>query len=217
MDGSTGVLDPQIVFALETSPITVTSSLNPSAAGDPVTFTAHVSGSTGGASASRLSSDTTYVPMDFVQFRDNGLDLGSPVPLNLSGSASYITSSLVPGNHAITVHYGGNATWSPGSGTLPGGQTVNGPFPVPSIANLSPKKKPAGSPGFTLTVNGENFTSASTVQWKGANRTTTYVSPTKLTAKIKAKDVKKKGRFNVTVTNPTPGGGVSNAVKFRVT
>jgi hypothetical protein len=85
------------------------------------------------------------------------------------------------------------------------------------IQSISPKKKPAGSPKVTLTVNGYNFVPESKVRWKGLDRITHYVSPTKLTAKITAKDVQKKGSFNVMVSNPAPGGGVSDVVKFRVT
>lgn len=88
--------------------------------------------------------------------------------------------------------------------------------PAPRITGLSPKKKTAGSPKFTLSVNGANFTRNSTVRWNGSNRTTRYVSPVLVTAKIPAKDVKKSGSFNVTVANPPPGGGVSNAFRFRV-
>jgi hypothetical protein len=89
--------------------------------------------------------------------------------------------------------------------------------PVPAITTISPVKAPAGSPAFRLTVKGDGFRTGSIVQWNGANRTTRFISPMKLTAKIKARDVKKKGSFNVTVMNPAPGGGVTGVRKFRVT
>lgn len=89
--------------------------------------------------------------------------------------------------------------------------------PVPNITTLVPRKAAAGSGAFRLTVRGSNFTANSTVQWKGANRTTTFVSPVKITAKIRAKDVKRAGKKIVTVVSPGPGGGLSNAKRFRVT
>ena len=42
------------------------------------------------------------------------------------------------------------------------------------------------SQGFTLTVNGTNFTSDAVVNWNGAAQTTTFVSATQLTASIPA-------------------------------
>jgi PKD repeat protein len=87
---------------------------------------------------------------------------------------------------------------------------------TPAITALSPKKKTAGSPAFVLTVKGTNFTSSSIVQWNGSNRTTAFVSPVKVTAMIKAKNVKKKGQKPVTVVNPGLAGGFSNSKMFKV-
>ena len=88
--------------------------------------------------------------------------------------------------------------------------------PVPTIAGLSPPSATPGGGGFTLTVNGTNFISSSVVRWKGADRTTTYVNSTKLTAAILASDIAAIGSASVTVFNPTPGGGLSNAMSFLV-
>jgi hypothetical protein len=54
------------------------------------------------------------------------------------------------------------------------------------------------------------------VRWNAANRTTTYVSSTQLTASIPASDYSTGGTAQVTVFNPTPGGGPSNAVAFNI-
>jgi len=54
------------------------------------------------------------------------------------------------------------------------------------------------------------------VRWNGAARTTTVVSATQLTAAISATDVATAGTASVTVLNPTPGGGTSNAQTFTV-
>ena len=88
--------------------------------------------------------------------------------------------------------------------------------PVPTITGLNPSSATPGGGGFTLTVNGTNFISSSVVRWKGADRTTTYVSSTKLTAAILASDIAAAGSASVTVFNPAPGGGLSNAVSFLV-
>jgi hypothetical protein len=67
-----------------------------------------------------------------------------------------------------------------------------------------------------LTVNGTNFVSTSVASWNGSPRQTTVVSATNLTASITTADLAVAGNFSVTVANPAPGGGVSNAVIFTV-
>jgi hypothetical protein len=93
---------------------------------------------------------------------------------------------------------------------------VSAPNPVPTITTISPASATAGSAAFTLTVNGTNFINTSTINFNGSPRTTTYISATQLTAAISASDIATAGSYNVTVTNPTPGGGTSNAVSFMV-
>jgi predicted outer membrane repeat protein len=88
--------------------------------------------------------------------------------------------------------------------------------PVPSITTLLPPSAPAGGPAFTLTVNGANFITGSQVKWNGANRTTSFVNSTQLTAQISAADIAAGGPAGVTVVNPGPGGGISNAATFTI-
>jgi hypothetical protein len=87
---------------------------------------------------------------------------------------------------------------------------------VPITTSISPTFADAGGPGFVLTVNGSNFVSSSIVKWNGSSRATSYVSANRLTASIAASDIAAAGVFLVTVTNPAPGGGTSNAQTFTV-
>jgi len=73
------------------------SSANPSAVGEPVTFTAFVSGSFG-------------TPTGTVAFKDGTTTLGS-ISL-VSGIASFTTSSLSPASHSITANYGGDTNFA---------------------------------------------------------------------------------------------------------
>lgn len=84
---------------------------------------------------------------------------------------------------------------------------------IPFITSIAPTSRIAGSTGFTLTVNGQNFLSTSVVQWNGSPRTTTYVSPTQLTVAIPASDIVTSGTALVTVTNGTT---VSNSNVFTI-
>lgn len=89
--------------------------------------------------------------------------------------------------------------------------------PVPAITSLSPNSANAGNPSFTLTINGTNFVNNSVARWNGSDRTTTFVSNTQLRMLVAAADVATAGTAGVTVFNPTPGGGVSNAFNFPIT
>jgi len=89
------------------------------------------------------------------------------------------------------------------------------PPPAPTITSISPNTAVAGGAAFTLTINGTNFVAGSTVNFVGA--TTTFVNSTQLTAAIPASSIASAGMSAVTVTNPAPGGGTSNAINFTVT
>jgi hypothetical protein len=80
-----------------TTTTSLSSSNNPSLFGQPVTFTAAVTSSSGS-------------PTGLVTFRDGGQSFGS-VALS-GGSASIVISSLGAGQHAITAAYGGNVSFA---------------------------------------------------------------------------------------------------------
>ena len=83
--------------------VSIVSSANPAALGQSITFTASVSPSSDGGT---------------VQFQDNGINLGSPVSVNTSGQAAYITSPLSPGIHVISAVYSGNTNDETSTATL---------------------------------------------------------------------------------------------------
>jgi uncharacterized protein (TIGR03437 family) len=88
--------------------------------------------------------------------------------------------------------------------------------PLPAISSLSPAGATAGDAGFTLTVIGANFLPGSVMRWNGADRGTTYVSGSQLSATISANNIGTAGTAQVTVFNPAPGGGLSNALGFVI-
>jgi trimeric autotransporter adhesin len=96
--------------------------------------------------------------------------------------------------------------------------TVSGSLfsPPPVITQLSPALIQAGSNSFVLTVNGEGFTTASTVLWNGQTLPTTLLSSGQLTAAIDSSLVKQLGWANVSVSTVAPGGGQSTAIPFSI-
>lgn len=99
-----------------------------------------------------------------------------------------------------------------------GGSSSPGPppNPVPAITTIAPTTAGRGGPSFTLTVNGSKLISTSTVQWNGQSRPTTFLSSTELQAQIPLDDISVAGTDAVTVFNPAPGGGTSNAASFNI-
>ncbi len=89
-------------------------------------------------------------------------------------------------------------------------------IPVPALTALSPDQVAAGSPAFTLTVNGSGFTSASLVSFNGASHATTYLSSTQLTILVAPTELASGGPFPVSVTTPAPGGGTSNTLNLSL-
>ena len=116
---------------------------------------------------------------------------------------------LTAGAHAITVEY--YEEWGDAVAQVSWQQAG-----TPTLSSLVPNSATAGGPSFTLTVNGSNFVSGAVVQWNGAARTTTFVNAARVTAAIPASDIATPGTIPVTVSNPTPGGGVSNAISFVI-
>jgi Bacterial Ig-like domain (group 3) len=92
--GSMGALAAAQVVAVKTTTTSIASSLNPSTAGQAVTFTATVT-TTGGGGA----------PTGTVTFNDGGGTLGTGTLAG--GIASFTTSSLAVGSHSITAAFNG--------------------------------------------------------------------------------------------------------------
>ncbi len=104
----------------------------------------------------------------------------------------------------------------------PGGGTTNALTfmvvnPVPVLTSIDPSSVLPGTRALTLSLTGSDFISASVVQWNGSTRPTTFVSATQLQAAIPAADIAVPGAANVTVFNPSPGGGTSSAISLVIT
>lgn len=93
---------------------------------------------------------------------------------------------------------------------------INGNYPIPVLSKLGPNFVLPGRPA-TLMVTGTGFTPASMVRWNGQDRPTTFISATQLLAAISTSDTGTVGTAQVTVFNPSPGGGLSNSLTISVT
>ena len=88
--------------------------------------------------------------------------------------------------------------------------------PAPVITSLSPNYTNVGRTT-TVTVNGYNFIPSSIIRKNGSEYMTTfYVDSTHLSMVLGNNDVTGTGGYYITVYNPGPGGGTSNAALFTV-
>jgi trimeric autotransporter adhesin len=183
------------------NPTPVLSSINPpSAVAGSVSVTLSANGS-GFVSGSTIDWNGSALPSTFV----SASQLSATLPASDLATA---------GTAKVTV-----ASPAPGGGTsAPITFTINPVAnPTPAVTSLSPSQYSAGGPAFTLTVTGTGFLSSSQVLWNGTARSATFNSATSLTTQITASDVATPGAAAVAVSNPSPGGGSSNAVNFVIT
>ena len=131
-------------------------------------------------------------------------------------SSTQLTIPLSESDQATAGSYGVIVTNpSPGGGASNSMNfAVNNP--LPTITSFSPSSATVGAAAQTLTINGTNFLSNSTVTYNSVSHTPTFVSSTQLTISLSASDQSTAGSFAVIVTNPSPGGGPSNSADFLV-
>lgn len=93
-------------------------------------------------------------------------------------------------------------------------QTVQNPKPV--INSVSPNSVESGTGEVIVTVYGLNFVPSSVVKFNSSDRATTYEDGEKLKVKLTEADINGSGEYLITVFNPAPGGGFSNAEFFTI-
>jgi len=96
---------------------------------------------------------------------------------------------------------------------------TSAPLLAPAITSLLPVNATAGTAAISMNITGSNFLPCSLVQWNGTNLPTTFVSTSQqLTAVVPAADILSIGSAQITVFNPTTGGGggTSAVVAFPI-
>jgi uncharacterized protein (TIGR03437 family) len=137
-----------------------------------------------------------------ITFNVNPAALGTKTPIGFASSPVQLEISDPDGNLIDQRIFVGDEV------------TIN--FPVPTLTALNPATAFVGDPSLTIGVFGTNFVPGSIVRWGSTNLATTFQSATLLTAIVPAALLANTGTFNITVFNPTPGGGTSNALPFNV-
>jgi hypothetical protein len=203
----TGTGQSQPVVSLSPTTLTFASqSLHTTSSPQTVTLT-----NTGGAALSITSIAMGGLnPGEFTETNTCGSTVNA-------GGACTISVQFQPtytGTLSASLLVTDNASGSPQSVALSG----TAPNPLPFLQQpLAPTTLQPGGAATTLTVNGTGFGSGSSVLLNGNTRATSYVSSTQLQVALLASDIANPGTEQITVTNPAPGGGKSNAQPLQVT
>ncbi len=166
------------------------------------------SANAGGAGLTLSVVGNNFTPISVVTF--SGTSVPSTFVSATELQASIPASAIaVAGTPLVTVSSPG----SPPSVAI--SFTVNNPVPVET--GLSPLSVPVGTPAaVTLTVSGGNFNSSSSILLNGTAAPTTFLSPTNLQTTLPASGFAIPGTFNISVSNPAPGGGTGQVLVFSV-
>jgi hypothetical protein len=163
----------------------------------------------GGPDFTLTLTGTSFVPTSVVQV--NGASKPTTFISGTQLSATISASEVAVGAYlSVTV-----SNPAPGGGAS-GALTLTVNNPVPSVSSISPNPVVATGNSFTLSVSGTGFVGTSVVQFDGTPLPTTFVSPTQLQAQVSNTEIIAVGQHAITVFNPSPGGGTSNAVTLTV-
>ena len=104
-----------------------------------------------------------------------------------------------------------------GANSIPFTVTL-GTYPVPTLNSLNPNSILATTPGMVLNASGNNFASTAVLTFNGVAEATTVSNAQQLSAVIPASQIGAStvGTVQVTVSNPTPGGGTSSSLPFQI-
>src|SRR5579859_705750 len=165
------------------------------------------------------SPDLTLV-LTGTGFVANSSVLWNGAPLATTFVVSGSLTAVVPANDLTATGNYTVAVFSPG----PGGGLSNAlnflvEYPSPTLSSLQPNTAALGGPPVTLTVNGSNFVNGASLFFGSqVSLTTVFGSANLLTATIPASYLAlPSGQVPVTVTNPSPSVGPSNALQFTLT
>ena len=146
--GNTGALNSPLTVGQGSATAVVASSLSPSNYGVSVTFTATVTG-------------PNAIPTGTITFLDGATTIGTGI-LDATGKATMSISSLVVGNHSITVQYGGDSNFNAVTSSSIT-QTVNAVAATVTVTSSINPSTFGQSVVFTATVTGAGATPTGTV------------------------------------------------------
>ena len=157
-------------------------------------------------SSQQFAAAVTGTSSTSVTWSVNNVPGGNSATGTITASGNYTAPATLPNPNTVTVQAASSADSS-----ASGSSNVTLLNPIPSLSSINPTSINLGA--LSLSVTGSNFLNGSQVFLAGAPLTTTFVSPTQLTATGAASIV---GNFAVSVSNPNPGQSTSNSINLQV-
>jgi uncharacterized protein YkwD len=151
-------------------------------------------------------------------------DAGAPPPTNTPTNTPLVpantptntaippTSTPVPPTHTPT-STPVPPTSTPTQSPIPPTATHTPAPQVPALSLITPGSAIAGTPGVFLTLDGSGFVPGAHVRWNGSVRSTTFVSPSRLSVNLSASDVAAPGDYPIDVALPS---GLSSAPRMFI-
>jgi uncharacterized protein (TIGR03437 family) len=138
----------------------------------------------------------------------NGIPGGNATVGTISSTGVYTAPPILPATPSVQI-----TAVSQQDPTAQASVTVNLQNPLPAVSSATPNPINPGSA--TITVNGSGFTNGSMIYLAGHALTTTFVSPTQLTATTTV--AMPAGRLAaIKVANPNPGAAMSTPISVPV-
>ena len=156
----------------------------------------------------QFSATVTGTSSSAVTWQVNGLTGGSSATGTISTSGLYTAPSSLPSPNTITIDAVSSSIPTPGTLT----ETILNPIPTINAATAT---QSGSSTIYAIDVVGAGFLDGAQIQIAGAPVTTTYVSPTELTATTTV--VAGTTSLAVTVVNPISGNTPSATANAAVT
>jgi tetrahydromethanopterin S-methyltransferase subunit B len=138
------------------------------------------------------------------------------------------TLNSVPGTYPITIAAGTLKAANYAFNLVNGALAIALSPTAPALLGIAPSSAQAGGPKTTVVAYGSNFKTGVAIQWNGkalptacttAGNLTGYASctsATALTATVPAANLSSAATAQVTVVNPSPGGGASVPMTFSI-
>jgi hypothetical protein len=225
------IFQSNLVKNLDSSPADLSVTLTAPATattGSPTSWVATVSnqGPSEAKGATLVMNLDSSMTIDKVSTSQGGCETGTELVCDLGnlakGASATVTVQTTPRSEGAFagVAYISSISYDPrtSNNRSTTSTTVTGNLynPPPTISAISPNLVQAGSAEFTLTVTGEGFNANSVVHLGSATLVTTMVSATQLTASVPAAEIGKYGWAPITVSNPGPGGGVTQILPLTI-
>ncbi|MCU0391603.1 MAG: leucine-rich repeat domain-containing protein, partial [Thermoflexibacter sp.] len=183
-----------------------------------VSFTASVPPAAGYVAVIRKPTDMPIPPADGTEYPINTQFFNGQVVVFSGATTSFSLLGLAPSTSYVIDIYAFN-----GSGATATYNKINplsGEFktlaPVPQLVAIEPNNGVVGGKSFVLQAKGVGFVKETKLLWAGQTLETTFINATTLSAVIADGRLLVSGSYPITVQNPAPGGGISNALPFTL-